>query len=205
MFREARRILVADDHDMTRHLLARSLTTWDFEVTTARDGEEAVSVLQGDDPPPLAVIDWMMPKLDGLEVCRRLRSTANKRYIYVVLLTARTEKEEIAAGLDCGADDYVTKPFNPEELRARLKVGQRLVALERDLARKIRELESALADVQKVKHLLPVCMYCKSVRDDKDYWQEIEDYIRTETGSAISHGICPHCMEQLRSRGLGPA
>ncbi|MDQ3621552.1 MAG: response regulator transcription factor [Verrucomicrobiota bacterium] len=203
MHREARRILVAEDHDVTRHLLARSLATWDFEVITARDGEEAVSVLQGDDPPPLAVIDWMMPKLDGLEVCRRVRSTANKRYIYVVLLTARTQKQEVAAGLDGGADDYITKPFNPEELRARLKVGQRLVALERDLARKIRELESAMADVKKVKHLLPVCMYCKSVRDDKDYWREIEDYIRTETNSAISHGICPHCMEQLRSRALG--
>ena len=96
-----------------------------------------------------------MPKLDGLEVCARVRKHANKPYVYLVLLTAKSQKDEIAAGLRAGADDYVIKPFDPDELRARLTVGQRVVVLERALARKGLELESALAELAKLKGLIP--------------------------------------------------
>ena len=95
------------------------------------------------------------------------------------------------------------KPFDPDELRARLKVGQRVVELERQLAKRVNDLEQALADVKKLRRLLPICMYCKSVRDDKDYWHEIEEYIHTETGADFSHGICPNCMKKLHSGPLG--
>ena len=198
---ESNRILIAEDHYVSRHLLERNLSNWGFQVTTAEDGESAVSVLESENAPPLAIIDWMMPKLDGLEVCRRIRALAGRPYIYLVLLTAKSHKEEIATGLEAGADDYVIKPFDPDELRARLKVGQRVVELERQLANRVRELETALADVKKLKSLLPICMYCKSVRDDQDYWHEIEEYIHTETGADFSHGICPNCMEKLRNSG----
>jgi DNA-binding response OmpR family regulator len=201
MSAESNRILIAEDHYVSRHLLERNLSNWGFQVTTAEDGEAAVRVLEGDAAPPLAIIDWMMPKLDGLEVCRRIRAQVGRPYIYLVLLTAKSHKEEIATGLEAGADDYVIKPFDPDELRARLKVGQRVVELERQLAKRVNELETALADVKKLKRLLPICMYCKSVRDDKDYWHEIEEYIHTETGADFSHGICPACMEKLHKTG----
>jgi response regulator RpfG family c-di-GMP phosphodiesterase len=115
------------------------------------------------------------------------------------LLTAKSQKEEIAAGLQAGADDYVIKPFDPDELRARLTVGQRVVALERALARKVADLEAAAADVRKLKSLLPICMYCKSVRDDQDYWHTIDEYIHQQTGTDFSHSICPSCMAKLKA------
>lgn len=198
---DSNRILIAEDHYVSRHLLERNLSNWGFEVTTAEDGEAALEVLEGKDAPPLAIVDWMMPKMDGLEVCRRVRALRDRPYIYLVLLTAKSHKEEIATGLEAGADDYVVKPFDPDELRARLKVGQRVVELERTLARKIEDLQSALADVRKLKNLLPICMYCKSVRDDQDYWHQIEEYIHTETGADFSHGICPTCLEKLKVDG----
>jgi DNA-binding response OmpR family regulator len=199
MVSDANRVLVAEDHYVSRHLLERNLMNWGFSVVTAEDGEEALSILESDGAPPLAILDWMMPKMDGLEVCARVREHANRPYVYLVLLTAKSQKEEIAAGLQAGADDYVIKPFDPDELRARLTVGQRVVALERALARKIADLEAAIADVKKLKSLLPICMYCKSVRDDGDYWHAIDEYIHQETGTDFSHGICPSCMAKLQA------
>jgi DNA-binding response OmpR family regulator len=199
MAHEANRVLVAEDHYVSRHLLERNLMNWGFTVVTAEDGEEALSILESEDAPPLAILDWMMPKMDGLEVCARVREHANRPYVYLVLLTAKSQKEEIAAGLQAGADDYVIKPFDPDELRARLTVGQRVVELERALARKVADLETALADVKRLRSLLPICMYCKAVRDDQDYWHQIDAYIHQETGTDFSHGICPGCLAKLQA------
>ena len=197
MSSEPTRILIAEDHHVSRHLLERNLVNWGFEVVTVEDGEEAVRVLEGDDPPPIALLDWMMPKLDGAQVCARVRQQTGRPYIYLILLTAKSQKEDVATGLVAGADDYVIKPFDADELRARLNVGERVVGLERTLAKKVSDLQLALDDVRKLKGLLPICMYCKSVRDDKDYWHQIEEYIHTETGTDFSHGICPKCMARV--------
>jgi DNA-binding response OmpR family regulator len=191
------RILVAEDHQVSRHLLERNLQNWGFDVISAQDGEAAVEILDGPDAPSIAILDWMMPRMDGVEVCRRVRQSHASPYIYLLMLTAKSQKDEIAAGLEAGADDYVIKPFDPDELRARLKVGQRVVELERTLEKRVQDLETALNDVKKLKSLLPICMYCKSVRDDRDYWRQIDEYIYTETGTDFSHGICPTCMEKL--------
>jgi phosphoserine phosphatase RsbU/P len=198
---ESNRILIAEDHYVSRHLLERNLTNWGFQVVTAEDGEAAVRILESEGAPPLAIIDWMMPRMDGLDVCKRIRRNSERPYIYLVLLTAKSHKEEIAAGLEAGADDYVIKPFDPDELRARLKVGQRVVELERQLASRVAELENALTEVHQLKRLLPICMYCKSVRDDQDYWHQIEEYIHSETGTDFSHSICPACLEKLKKSG----
>ncbi len=201
MSSDSNRILIAEDHYVSRHLLERNLTNWGFDVVTAEDGEAAAKILESNEAPPLAIIDWMMPKMDGLEVCKRVRAVPERPYIYLVLLTAKSHKEEIAAGLEAGADDYVIKPFDPDELRARLKVGQRVVELERQLAKRVSQLETALTEVRQLKGLLPICMYCKSIRDDRDYWHQIEEYIHSETGTDFSHSICPACMEKLRKSG----
>ena len=193
------RILIAEDHHVSRHLLQRNLANWGFEVLTVEDGEAALKILEVDDPPPIALLDWMMPKLDGSQVCARIRELKDRPYIYLIMLTAKSQKEDVANGLDSGADDYVIKPFDADELRARLKVGERVVALERALAKKVDDLQAALADVKKLKGLLPICMYCKSIRDDGDYWHQIEEYIHTETGTDFSHGICPKCLEKVKA------
>jgi diguanylate cyclase (GGDEF)-like protein len=122
------KILVADDDAASRRALEATLRKWDYEVTTAADGDEAWEILQGPNAPRLAVLDWMMPGMDGVEVCRRLRR-AHEPYTYILLLTARDDTQDVVQGLESGADDYLTKPFDPQELRARLRTGRRLLAL----------------------------------------------------------------------------
>jgi len=197
-----KRILIAEDHSVSRHLLERNLNNWGFEVTPVEDGQQAVEALQKDNAPAIAIVDWMMPNMDGLEVCRQIRATSGRPYIYLILLTAKAQKDEITTGLESGADDYVIKPFDADELKARLKVAQRVVALERTLAQQVSELQTALDDVKMLKELLPICMYCKRIRDDQDYWHQIDEYIHTHVGMDFSHGICPTCMDKLDLKSI---
>ncbi len=135
------KVLIAEDDPISRRLLEASLTKWGFDVTVTRGGNEAWQVLQKSEPPPLTLLDWMMPGMDGVEVCRKIRAKKNAPYVYVILLTAKGRKEDIVDGLDAGADDYVTKPFSAKELRARVKVGERVVTLERKLAENVKKLK----------------------------------------------------------------
>jgi len=127
------KILVADDDPVSCRLLESLLRKWSYEVLVVHDGTEAWSALQADDAPRLALLDWMMPGMDGLEVCRRVRSRPSKPYVYTMLLTANDKIRNVVEGLDSGADDYVVKPFHPEELKARLRVGTRMLNLESNL------------------------------------------------------------------------
>jgi two-component system cell cycle response regulator len=135
------RILVADDDRTSRTILARALTSWGYEVVTAADGDEAFQVMDADDAPPLAVLDWMMPGLDGVDVCRRIRAAHHAGPPYLILLTARDGKDDLANGLDAGADDYVSKPFDAQELKARMEVGRRFVSLYESLLQTQRAME----------------------------------------------------------------
>src|SRR5438876_363543 len=123
-------ILIAEDDLVSRKLLQATLRRWGFETVTCVDGQEALDQLLRPDGPQLAILDWMMPLVDGLEICRRLRLTTSRHPKYVILLTAKSRREDVVRGLDAGADDYVTKPFDPKELRARLSVGLRIVGLQ---------------------------------------------------------------------------
>jgi signal transduction histidine kinase len=143
------RILIAEDDPVSRRLLQVTLTRWGYEVTVCHDGKEALSVLQGDAPPEIAILDWMMPEVDGVEVCRRVRETAVP--IYIILLTAKSQREDLIAGLQSGADDYVTKPFNQQELSARLQVGIRITDLQRNLAAHVQDLEIAMMQLRRVQ------------------------------------------------------
>ncbi len=198
-----KRILLAEDDARYRRILSHYLTSWGFSVTVAQDGLEAVAMLTGDDAPAVALVDWMMPGLEGPEVCERIRRQSERPYTYIILLTAKTNKEEVAAGFAAGADDYVTKPCDMTELRARLKVGERMVTLERTLAQQVDTLQHALDHVRQLKELLPICAWCKRVRDDKDYWHSIEEYLHVHTGTDFTHGICPHCVEAMRQPAAG--
>jgi diguanylate cyclase (GGDEF)-like protein len=134
------KVLLADDDAFYRHSLRKTLERWGYEVVTASDGNEALHILQGDEPPSLAILDWMMPGLDGVDVCCQVRERREHPYVYIILITAKSQKKDIIAGLEAQADDYLVKPFDPQELRARLRSGQRIVDLQAALASKQREL-----------------------------------------------------------------
>lgn len=189
------KILVAEDDLTSRIMLKRLLLKWGYQVVAAADGKEAWSEYQWE-PPDIVILDWMMPEMDGLEVCRRIRESENAEYVYVILLTSRDQKEDVVRGLEAGANDYITKPFDHAELRSRIRVGQLVVKLQRDLAAKVSSLEEALAQVRQLSGLLPICMHCKKIRDSKDYWHEVEVYIAQHSDTQFSHGLCPECLEK---------
>jgi diguanylate cyclase (GGDEF)-like protein len=135
------RVLVADDDEIYRGLLATTLSRWGYQVTPVAGGEQALERLEAEGAPTLAILDWMMPGLTGPEVCARLRARAGARYTYVLLLTARHKMEDVIEGLDAGADDYLTKPFDTSELRARLRAAERILALQEKLLKSRQELE----------------------------------------------------------------
>jgi phosphoserine phosphatase RsbU/P len=187
------RLVVADDDPVTRRLLEGVLSKLGFQVVLAKDGIEALAILTGEDPPPLAILDWMMPGMTGIDVCRKLRHRASSGPTYVLIVTSREQTEDLVAALDAGADDYVTKPFQVEELKARVGVGLRVATLQRRLADRVTELEHALAHVTRLQGLLPICMYCKKIRNDQNYWTQVETYVSDHSGARFSHSICPDC------------
>ncbi|MEI6083685.1 MAG: response regulator transcription factor [Verrucomicrobiota bacterium] len=189
------RILIAEDDAISLRVLESALTKWGHEVTAVTTGTAAYEALLQPDAPQLAILDWMMPELDGVEVCSRIRPARADRFLYIILLTARGQKADIVAGLEAGADDYLVKPFDREELRARLNAGIRIVDLQAQLTDRVHQLEDALQRVHELQGLLPICCYCKKVRDDQNYWHEVESYIGERSGTMFSHGICPTCRE----------
>ena len=135
------RILLADDDEVSRHILKGTLSRWGFDVVTAADGDEAWKALQAEGAPRLVILDWMMPGMDGVDVCRKVREQLTGPYIYMLLLTSKKEKEDIIRGMSAGADDYVSKPFDPQELQMRLKAGERIIDLQEKLLQAQQELQ----------------------------------------------------------------
>ena len=191
------RLLIAEDDLVSRKMLEATLARWGYDVVITSDGEAAWRALQQKDAPKLAVLDWMMPGLDGVDVCRNLRAVQTPEPTYVILLTAKGNKADIVSGLQAGADDYIVKPFDREELRARVQAGVRIVELQSSLAARVRELEEAIGRVKTLQGLLPICSYCKRVRNDGDYWQQVESYVSDHSDARFSHGICPDCYESV--------
>jgi phosphoserine phosphatase RsbU/P len=191
------RVLVAEDDRVTGEILARTLERWGYEASVVRDGREAWEHLRGEVAPTLAILDWMMPHMDGPDICRRVRAELPLANMYLLLVTAREARGDIVAGLNAGADDYIVKPFDPEELRARVAVGIRVLTLQQKLAERVAELETALSNVKQLRGLLPICSYCKRIRGDDQYWQQVEGYISEHSDAQFSHGICPSCFATI--------
>jgi len=184
------KVLIAEDDQVSRRLLEVTLERMDYEVESTENGVQALEGLIKPDAPRLAILDWMMPEMDGVDVCRRIREMEFDKYIYIIFLTAKGQKKDIVTGLEAGADDYLIKPFDPHELRSRLAVGKRILDLEAALEDKVQELESALAHVKTLQGLLPICMYCK------DTWHRLESYIETRSDAMFTHSLCQDCLTE---------
>lgn len=190
-------ILVADDDPISRRLLSGNLVRWNYTVEEAEDGNAAWAALTRIGGPQLAILDWTMPGLSGVEICRELRRRPADAARYLLLLTARGEVSDIVEGLENGASDFLSKPFQTDELRARLAVGVRVLELQNKLAQQVAELQQALDEVKQLRRIVPICCYCKNVRTDKRFWQRVEDYLVGHNQVDVSHGICPDCWERV--------
>ena len=177
------KILAVEDDAVSRAMLRQALRRLGHEVVEASDGEAAWKLLQTE-PVRVVVSDWTMPGADGLDLCRRIRKRAGGDYIYFILLTGQdaTAQNQTAAA-DAGVDDFLTKPLDFQELWTRLRVAERILGYTTQL----RQLEE----------MMPICSYCKKIRDDRNYWQQIESYISERTGSDFSHSVCPDCYDRV--------
>jgi len=177
------KILTVEDDAVARAVLRQALRRLGHESVEAADGEAAWELLQTE-PVRVIVSDWMMPRTDGLDLCRRVRARARTDYIYFILLTSRdaTEENQMAA-TDAGVDDFLTKPLDLAELWTRLRVAERILKY--------------TTQVRQLEEMLPICSYCKKIRDDQNYWQQLEGYISERTGSDFSHSVCPDCYQRV--------
>lgn len=189
-------ILVADDERLSRDGLAQDLKSLGYDVVTAHDGISAMKLLIVPDAPRIAIVDWTMPNLDGVDLVRVVRKRSNAAYTYIILLTARTNSADVIAGLNAGADDFIKKPYEKDELQSRIAAGERVLKLEETLRSKVKELEAALTEVKTLQGLLPICMHCKRIRDDRDTWQGIETYIASHSAATFSHSMCESCYKE---------
>jgi CheY-like chemotaxis protein len=189
--------LIAGDDPVSHKLIEARLKQWGYEVVSARNGEEAWEAFQAQNEPIVAILDWMMPGTDGLEVCRRIRQSEPAQPVFIIFLTAKDQADDIVEGFDAGANDYLTKPFNVQELKARVKVAAQIISLQSQLADRITQLEAALDENHQLKGLLPICSYCKAIRNDDDYWEQMEVFISDRLETQFSHSVCPKCLDEV--------
>ena len=185
------KLVVADTGSSLRPLLEETFGR-DYELTVSSDVAEAWAALDSGSP-ALAVLEWNSSGIDGLELCRRIRASERTAEIYVILITSRNGLNSLVRGFAAGADDYMSKPFEIAELRSRLRAGCRILQLQIALRDRIDELQGALDQVKRLKGLLPICSYCKRIRKDRFYWQQLESYISENSEAEFTHGICPEC------------
>ena len=189
------KILVADDELVSRTLLESYLQYWGYTPVLVSHGKEALEVMKSADGPLIAILDWMMPYLSGPEVCQAVQKLQKPIPPYLILVTSKADKRDIVRGLQAGAQDYVTKPYDVNELQARVDVGRRMIQLQQLLAQRIGDLEEATRQIRQLRGLLPICCKCKKVRADDGYWSEVETYISDHTDTKFSHSFCPDCYE----------
>ncbi|MBP1628512.1 MAG: response regulator receiver protein [Holophagaceae bacterium] len=186
-------VLVVDDVSTSQHLLASILRDRGYQVVVANNGPEALERVRAT-PPDLVLLDIEMPGMDGYEVCLRLKAEEATRDVPVVFITSKAGTEDVIRGFRCGGMDYVTKPFHPLELLARVHTH---VTLKRTRDRE-RELFAALREsqgrVDALSDLLPICAKCRRVRSDGGYWQSVEDFLQEHAEVRLAHGLCPDCI-----------
>lgn len=177
------KIIVAEDDPVSRERLTSALSRLGHEVQAFPNGGAAWRAFQNSKA-RLIISDWMMPEMDGLEFCRAVRKAESPDYVYFILVTAlRTGSQDYDRAVQAGVDDFLVKPIDADSIWRRLFVAERIL--------------NYTVTIRQLTDLIPICMYCKKIRNDSDYWQSIENYIHEHTGSDFSHGICPECYERF--------
>ena len=172
---------IVEDDSSTRRLLENLTSLLGYKIESYADGSEAWDAFSATHP-QIVISDWKMPGMDGLELCRRLRERQSDTYTYFILVTAqRRSRSNMETALEAGVDDFLKKPIGSEEIWNRLRVAERILSFNRQ----VKTLES----------LIPICAYCKKVRNDDDLWEQIEQYVNERTGADFTHSICPPCMD----------
>jgi sigma-B regulation protein RsbU (phosphoserine phosphatase) len=182
-------VLIAEDDPVSARILQVALSKFGYEPVIARHGTEAWEIFDRE-PVRVIVSDWMMPGLDGLALCEKVRARAQTPYTYFILLTAnQTSAHNYELASAAGVDDFLTKPLDREAIRIRLHVAERILKY--------------TAEIRQLQKMIPICVYCRKVRDEHDYWDMVESYIQKETGSRFSHGACPECYgKEMQHLGL---
>jgi DNA-binding response OmpR family regulator len=174
------KILVADDELCSRLVLREALFQLGHDVVETSDGWEAWNCHRNGDI-RIVITDWMMPNIDGLQLCQMIRNGDNPRYTYVIMLTALGGKGNFLEGMKSGADDYITKPFDLDELEAKLIVAVRILRLQ--------------DEVKQLEGLLRICSYCNKIRTESDVWEPLDIYVSNQIDAPFSHSVCPSCLE----------
>ncbi|MGB3224176.1 MAG: response regulator [Desulforhopalus sp.] len=188
------KILIAEDEFTTRMMVQVSLENWGYRVESVTNGEEAWAKLQKPDAANIAILDWEMPGIDGVEVCRRVKEMGSENPPYVILLTARDSKTDIIRGFDAGADDYMTKPFNNDELRARTRVAEKLVRTQSSLSESVNELREALNQLEMLESGVEICENCKKIYNRYDgEWYSVDDLLEKKNDPHFIIQSCPRC------------
>jgi PleD family two-component response regulator len=189
-------VLIVDDDPANLDLLFQHLDQAGYKVLVAETGQLALERAELAQPEAI-LLDVMMPGIDGFEICRRLKQQAATQAIPVIFMTALADTADKIKGFAAGGVDYVTKPFQPEEVLARVKAHVTIYVLQRELRQKNRDLEAALSQVKQLSGLLPICAGCKKIRDDQGYWQDVAVYIQNHSEAELSHGLCSDCARRL--------
>ena len=189
------KMLIAEDEYITRMTVQVLLEQWGYHVDSVENGDKAWLALNHQEGPDIAILDWEMPGLDGLEVCRRVKELDRPTPVYVIMLTARDQQNDILKGFAAGADDYITKPFDENELRARVRVAERLVRLQGQLAQSNEELRLVLNHID-VSGNLPVCVRCGNIQGEDQRWHSFREVLARENDSRFSFEICPRCQRR---------
>ncbi|MCL4305038.1 response regulator [bacterium] len=189
------KVLAVDDDRVTLMTLERLLSKFGYETLTAMNGTEALRCFL-EHKPRILITDWMMPEMDGPTIVKTIRAFGETDYTYIIMLTSLQDKDDMLAGMLAGVDEFLTKPIDPEQLRARMRVGKRIMTLQETLAARVRDLEAERQHVRMLQGFLPICAYCKKIRDDENLWSQIEEYISEHQENVqFSHSICPDCFE----------
>ncbi len=191
------KILIAEDEYTTRLMIQVCLERWGYQVESAADGKAAWELLDQPDGPEIALLDWEMPEIDGVELCRRIKSLPRDNPIHVIMVTARDSRSDILQGFDAGADDYITKPFNDDELRARIRVGERIVRIQASLAQTLHELKQALDLVESLQEeTIAVCNVCQMIEGVDGVWYQPDEYFAKEQDGRFLWTHCPNCQQE---------